>query len=80
MKIGVCGIACEICPRMIRGECPNKETGCVPKENKFCKIATCAFNRKVRFCFACKDFPCEITKEGPIAYGYCRYISGKDSV
>jgi len=77
MKIGVCGIACEICPRMIKGECPNGETGCVPKENKFCKIASCAYQKNIRHCFECSEFPCEITKSGPINYGYCQYISGK---
>ena len=44
MKIGVCGVACEKCPRMIKGACPNKETGCVPKDNPKCRIATCAYH------------------------------------
>jgi len=78
MKIGVCGIACEICPRMVKGECPNGNVGCVSKENKFCKIATCSFSKNVRYCFACSEFPCEITKSGPINYGHCQYISGKE--
>jgi len=78
MRIGVCGIACEKCPRMARGQCPNGETGCVPKDNKFCQIATCAFTRKTRWCFECSNFPCDITKTGPINYGYCQYISGKE--
>ncbi len=78
MKIGVCGIACEKCPRMTKGICPNGETGCVPKENKFCKIASCAFKRGEELCFQCSEFPCELTKQGPIAFGYCGYISGKD--
>lgn len=43
MKIGVCGIACEKCPLLVKGKCPNGERGCIPKENKFCKIATGAF-------------------------------------
>jgi hypothetical protein len=77
MKIGVCGIACEKCPRMVRKSCPNYPQGCVPKENKFCKIATCAFEKGVNLCFECAGFPCEITKTGPIAFGYCQYISGK---
>ena len=25
MKIGVCGIACQVCPRMASGKCPNGE-------------------------------------------------------
>jgi hypothetical protein len=78
IKIGVCGIGCEKCPRMVQGKCPNGENGCMPKENKFCKIASCAFSKKMRFCFECGEFPCEITKTGPISYGYCQYISGKE--
>jgi len=77
VKVGVCGIACEKCPRMVKGACPNGDVGCVPKENRFCKIATCAFRKGVKLCFECTEFPCETTKERPIAYGYCQYISGK---
>ena len=77
MRIGVCGIACEACPRRLAGSCPNGPEGCVPRENKFCAIASCAHGRGVRLCFACSDFPCEITKSGPVGYGYCLYISGK---
>ena len=77
MKIGVCGIACEKCPRMVAKTCPNYPQGCTPKENKFCKIASCAFEKGRRLCFDCAEFPCENTKSGPIAFGYCQYISGK---
>ncbi len=79
MKIGVCGIACEKCPRMVKGTCPGGPSGCIPKENPFCAIASCAFKKGVGFCFECVDFPCETTKSGPISYGYCEYISGKGS-
>lgn len=77
MKIGVCGIACEICPLMVKGKCPNGEDGCTPKMNEFCKVSTCACERGVRYCFECSDFPCETTKSGPIAYDYCMFISGR---
>ena len=77
MRIGVCGIACEKCPRLVVGNCPNGEDGCQPKQNKFCKIATCAHQKGMSLCFECQDFPCELTKEGPISYGYCQYIAGK---
>ena len=63
---------------MVSGKCPNGEQGCVPKENKFCQISTCAFKRGVRLCFGCPQFPCETTKQGPISYGYCMFISGKE--
>jgi hypothetical protein len=77
MKIGVCGIACEICPLMVRSKCPNGDGGCTPQMNEMCKISTCAFERGARYCFECPDFPCEKTKAGPIAYDYCMFISGK---
>ncbi len=76
MRIGVCGIACEKCPKMTKGECPNGEAGCVPRENNLCKICTCGFKKGVRFCFECSEFPCELTREGPISYGFCQYLSG----
>lgn len=78
MKIGACGIACEKCPRMIKGICPSGEGGCIPKENKFCVIATCAYHKGVQLCFECVQFPCETTKKGPIDYEYCQYIAGKE--
>ena len=74
MKIGVCGIACEACPRMAKGACPHGKKGCIPQVNEFCAVATCAFNRGVRLCFECSQFPCETTKKGPLSYGYCQYI------
>ena len=77
MKISVCGIACEKCPRMTKGQCPNGAAGCQPRENKFCQIATCAFQKGVRLCFECAEFPCETTKSGPISYGYCTYLAGR---
>ncbi|MFB0558212.1 MAG: DUF3795 domain-containing protein [Candidatus Bathyarchaeia archaeon] len=76
MKIGVCGIACEKCPRMMKEACPSGEGGCRPKMNPFCKISTCAYNKKVSICFECPEFPCETTKEGPIDYDYCRFLVG----
>ena len=79
MKIGVCGVACEKCPKMVLKTCPNGEAGCLPKENRFCAIASCAFQRGIRLCFECSEFPCETTRQGPIAYNYCRFIAGKES-
>jgi hypothetical protein len=102
MRIGVCGIACEKCPRRVGTSghaqsrptevagtrapglkggaraCPNGEAGCLPKDNPFCKIATCALGKGVKLCFECPEFPCETTRSGPISYGYCCYLAGKD--
>jgi len=77
MKVGVCGIACERCPRMQNATCPSGEAGCRPKLNPFCKISSCAFEKGVDLCFNCPSFPCELTKGGPIAYGYCLYLANK---
>jgi hypothetical protein len=68
MKIGVCGIACEKCPRMTKVSCLNGETGCIPRENPFCKIASCAFAKNVRLYFECPDFSCEVIR-GRLAMG-----------
>jgi hypothetical protein len=78
MKVGVCGIACEKCPRMTRGTCPNGKSGCRPRENKFCQICNCAHQKGVALCFECEAFPCELTKKGPISYGFCQYIGAKN--
>ncbi len=77
MLISVCGIACERCPRRIQGKCPVGEQGCIPRENKMCKICNCAYNKAIRYCFECSEFPCEFTKKGPINFGFCEYIAGK---
>ena len=78
MKIGVCGIACQKCPRRLTGACPYGKDGCRPRENLFCPIATCAFRKGVKLCFECPEFPCEKTKGGPLSYGCCLYSSGKE--
>ena len=78
MRIGVCGIACEKCPRRIKGQCPNGRDGCRPKANTFCAVASCAFERGQTLCFECPDFPCPITAKGPIAVGYCGTIAAKE--
>jgi hypothetical protein len=52
--------------------------GCKARENKFCAVCSCAFSKGVALCFQCPDFPCETTKQGPISYGYCTFIAGKD--
>jgi hypothetical protein len=79
MKIGVCGIACEKCPRMVSGNCPVGEEGCHPRENAVCMIASCAHDKCVDTCFECLEFPCQTTKEGPINIGFCGFIAGKET-
>ncbi|MCD4828113.1 MAG: hypothetical protein K8R90_01620 [Candidatus Cloacimonetes bacterium] len=78
MRYGVCGVACEACPRRRNGNCPNGDDGCVPRKNNFCKICSCGFSKGVRSCFECAEFPCELTREGPISFGFCQYIAGTE--
>lgn len=54
MKVGVCGILCEKCPKFLKKHC----SGCAP--NPVCEMPACAKKRGVKLCFECKDFPCEI--------------------
>jgi hypothetical protein len=63
---------------MVKGKCPNGPAGCVPRDNKFCKTTTCAFQKGVALCFECAQFPCELTRHGPISFGYCEYIAGRE--
>lgn len=75
MKVGFCGIACELCTRMTRGTCPGGSEGCGPNEH--CAVSTCAFERSVSTCFECEAFPCETTKSGPIDYEHCKFMAGR---
>ena len=56
MRIGVCGVACEKCPRMVAGECPSRDVGCIPKENKFCAVATCACRKELNCALSAKSY------------------------
>jgi len=76
MKISVCGIACGKCPRLLKGTCPYGNSGCVPNMDDICRISVCAFNNNVSCCFDCEKFPCDLTREGPLKFEYCKYIAG----
>jgi len=61
LKIGVCGLVCEECPKYVKKECP----GCRP--NEFCPLPECAKEKSVDLCFNCEEFPCKLNYEkGPI--------------
>ena len=75
MKIGVCGIACEKCPNM------QKALQIQGKSDQPAIVYIDGLERTVKhvdICFNCPDFPCEVTKSGPISYGYAQYIAGKE--
>jgi len=53
MRVAACGLFCERCPKLLRGEC----SGCAP--NPECAMPGCAAEKGVEICFDCPDFPCE---------------------
>ena len=77
----VCGLACEICPRLEKGIClcggvggcmagtdpraPDKLEGFAAKIGYSCPILKCAIEKGVDYCFRCEEFPCE-THDGYI--------------
>ena len=76
MKIGACGIACELCHLFAKGAC----SGCTPsndekaplvvetQKKKFgmvCPVLECASTRKVGHCLKdCDEFPCDLLYRG----------------
>ena len=56
--ISYCGICCSLCPPFRNGDC----SGCLELDE--CKINQCAKSKKIRYCFSCKEFPCELFEKG----------------
>ncbi len=72
MKIGACGIACEVCAYFVKGLCE----GCVAGDDEgaaevleiqrqklgsHCPVLECASRNKIGYCLKdCDEFPCEI--------------------
>jgi len=60
--ISYCGIVCSFCP-LYRGEYEEKKcSGCKTIEE--CKILECAKKKRIKYCFYCKEFPCDFYKKG----------------
>ena len=51
----LCGLNCGLCTMRIGGHCPGCGQG-----NRPCKVARCAMERGVEYCFECPEYPCEI--------------------
>jgi len=58
IMISCCGICCSLCPGFRHKTCP----GC--RELKECKFMQCATNKKIDYCFLCKEFPCQLFEKG----------------
>ncbi len=72
-----CGIACEVCGFLVKGDCPID--GCVAgtdekapeKQEKMkalfghpCALLECAIKNKVDYCLKCEEFPCKVHYRG----------------
>jgi len=79
MKIGACGIACEVCGLYTSGICEGCDAGTakstkerverLKKLGVLCPILECAMKKGVSYCSRdCKDFPCAKYKEDPFPY------------
>ena len=83
MKIGACGIACEVCGYFTKGMCE----GCVAGNGEdalerldaqkkklgfSCPVLECAFGSKVGYCLKdCEKFPCDVLYQGiPYSKGF----------
>ncbi len=54
--LGKCGFYCGACPTYINGNC----SGCVAEHKEGdCFTRDCVIKSGIRFCGACKDFPCD---------------------
>jgi hypothetical protein len=76
MKVGACGIACEVCGFLAQGKCE----GCVPGNDKSasakldfqrkqfgfaCPVLECAAKSRVGYCLKdCDKFPCDVLYRG----------------
>ena len=49
----LCGLNCGLCTMRLGGHCPGCGQG-----NRPCKVARCAMQRGVEYCFQCPDYPC----------------------
>ena len=83
MKVGACGIACEVCSYFTKEMCEgcvagndegaSKKLDIQKKKLGFnCPVLECAFTSKVGYCFKdCEKFPCEVLYRGfPYSTGF----------
>jgi hypothetical protein len=77
IRIGACGMACEICVFYTKGLCP----GCLPGNDPAaplrleyfskvyrCPALECAIKRNQDYCLNCDKFPCDIHYKNEMPY------------
>ena len=71
MKVGACGIACEVCRNYVQKECSGCEAGTAEAAPAFvetlkgigfsCPVLECAIRSEVGYCLRdCGRFPCKV--------------------
>ncbi len=81
MKIGACGIACQICTLWEKGFCKGCCSGIdknvlktiewLREEIGGCSVLECACKNKIDFCLRCDSFPCKLHYgKGPYKDGF----------
>ncbi|MBA7563913.1 hypothetical protein ES708_05574 [subsurface metagenome] len=78
MRIGACGMACEICifytNRVCRGCLPGTDEAAPTVVQEFrqegftCPTLECAIKNKVAHCLSCDRVPCEVLYQGEMPY------------
>lgn len=67
VKIGACGVACEVCKLFIEKKCIGCISGTACTKKPRCPILECAWKKGISYCTRdCKEFPCE-----EFYNGYC---------
>lgn len=81
MKIGACGIACEVCGLYDQDICEGCGSGTeehskervemLRKIGVLCPVLECAVKNDIVYCSKdCKEFPCSKYKKDPFPYGH----------
>jgi hypothetical protein len=77
IRIGACGVACEVCEFFNKGVCP----GCYPGTDEAaparleyfskvyrCPALDCAIKKKQDYCISCDKFPCDVHYKNEMPY------------
>ena len=78
MRIGACGMACEVCIFFVKKVCPGCISGTdegapakfeeIKKDGFYCPALECAIKNKVAYCLSCDKIPCDALYQGEIPY------------
>jgi hypothetical protein len=60
--VAPCGLYCGECAAFIDGRCGGcrSNKGLSEEYRKYCKIYECSYNKNIRICLDCSEFPCKL--------------------